>query len=309
MELGMVGLGRMGANMSERLVRGGHRVVGYDPSPDAARRAAEKGAATADALAALAAQLKPPRVIWLMVPAGEPVDQTIAALVPNLSAGDTIIDGGNTNYKDDLRRASALRQKGINFVDVGTSGGIWGLAEGYSLMIGGDDAVVERLTPIFRTLAPAPDRGWGHVGPVGAGHFVKMVHNGVEYGLMEAYAEGFSILRGKREFELDLLQVAEIWRFGSVVRSWLLDLTADALKQNPRLEGIEAYVADSGEGRWTVEEAIDLDISAPVITLSLLRRLRSREQEPFADKLLAMMRHEFGGHAIKAAAGKEKKPA
>jgi 6-phosphogluconate dehydrogenase len=284
-------------------------VVGYDPSPDAARRAAEKGAATADALAALAAQLKPPRVIWLMVPAGEPVDQTIAALVPNLSAGDTIIDGGNTNYKDDLRRASALRQKGINFVDVGTSGGIWGLAEGYSLMIGGDDAVVERLTPIFRTLAPAPDRGWGHVGPVGAGHFVKMVHNGVEYGLMEAYAEGFSILRGKREFELDLLQVAEIWRFGSVVRSWLLDLTADALKQNPRLEGIEAYVADSGEGRWTVEEAIDLDISAPVITLSLLRRLRSREQEPFADKLLAMMRHEFGGHAIKAAAAKEKKPA
>ncbi|HYY69995.1 MAG TPA: decarboxylating 6-phosphogluconate dehydrogenase, partial [Terriglobales bacterium] len=280
-----------------------------DPSPDAARRAAEKGAATADALAALAAQLKPPRVIWLMVPAGEPVDQTIAALVPHLSAGDTIIDGGNTNYKDDLRRASALRQKGINFVDVGTSGGIWGLAEGYSLMIGGDDAVVERLTPIFRTLAPAPDRGWGHVGPVGAGHFVKMVHNGVEYGLMEAYAEGFSILRGKREFELDLLQVAEIWRFGSVVRSWLLDLTADALKQNPRLEGIEAYVADSGEGRWTVEEAIDLDISAPVITLSLLRRLRSREQEPFADKLLAMMRHEFGGHAIKAAAGKEKKPA
>ena len=309
MELGMVGLGRMGANMSERLVRGGHRVVGYDPSPDAARRAAEKGAATADALAALAAQLKPPRVIWLMVPAGEPVDQTIAALVPNLSAGDTIIDGGNTNYKDDLRRASALRQKGINFVDVGTSGGIWGLAEGYSLMIGGDDAVVERLTPIFRTLAPAPDRGWGHVGPVGAGHFVKMVHNGVEYGLMEAYAEGFAILRGKREFELDLLQVAEIWRFGSVVRSWLLDLTADALKQNPRLEGIEPYVADSGEGRWTVEEAIDLDISAPVITLSLLRRLRSREQEPFADKLLAMMRHEFGGHAIKAAAGKEKKPA
>ena len=309
MELGMVGLGRMGANMSERLVRGGHRVVGYDPSPDAARRTAEKGVATADAPASLAAQLRPPRVVWLMVPAGEPVDQTIAALVPYLSAGDTIIDGGNTNYKDDLRRASALRQKGINFVDVGTSGGIWGLAEGYSLMVGGDDAVVERLTPIFRTLAPAPDRGWGHVGPVGAGHFVKMVHNGVEYGLMEAYAEGFSILRGKREFELDLLQVAEIWRFGSVVRSWLLDLTADALKQNPRLEGIEAYVADSGEGRWTVEEAIDLDISAPVITLSLLRRLRSREQEPFADKLLAMMRHKFGGHAIKAAAGKEKKPA
>jgi 6-phosphogluconate dehydrogenase len=309
MELGMVGLGRMGANMSERLVRGGHRVVGYDPSPDAARRTAEKGVASADSLASLAVQLKPPRTLWLMVPAGDPVDQTIEALVPHLSAGDTLIDGGNTNYKDDLRRAASLRQQAINFVDVGTSGGIWGLTQGYSLMVGGDEAVVERLTPIFRTLAPAADRGWGHVGPVGAGHFVKMVHNGIEYGLMQAYAEGFAILANKREFELDLAQVAEIWRFGSVVRSWLLDLTADALKQNPQLEGIEAYVADSGEGRWTVAEAIDLDVSAPVITLSLLRRLRSREQEPFADRLLAMMRHEFGGHAIKAAAGKEKKPA
>ncbi len=309
MELGMIGLGRMGANMSERLVRGGHRVVGYDPSPDAARRTAEKGVAIADSLASLAAQLKPPRIVWLMVPAGDPVDQTIEALVPHLSAGDTILDGGNTNYKNDLRRAASLRQKGMNLVDAGTSGGIWGLTEGYSLMIGGDKAVVERLTPIFRTLAPAADRGWGHVGPVGAGHFVKMVHNGIEYGLMQAYAEGFAILENKREFELDLAQVAEIWRFGSVVRSWLLDLTADALKQNPQLEGIEAYVADSGEGRWTVAEAIDLDVSAPVITLSLLRRLRSREQEPFADRLLAMMRHQFGGHAIKAAAEKEKKPA
>jgi len=309
MELGMVGLGRMGANMSERLVRGGHRVVGYDPSPDAARRAAEKGVGTADSLASLAAQLKPPRILWLMVPAGDPVDQTIQALLPHLSPGDTIIDGGNTNYKDDLRRAAALRQKVINFVDVGTSGGIWGLTEGYSLMVGGDKTVLERLTPIFRTLAPAADRGWGHVGPVGAGHFVKMVHNGIEYGLMQAYAEGFAILEHKKEFDLDLAQVAQIWRFGSVVRSWLLDLTADALKQNPQLEGIEAYVADSGEGRWTVTEALDLDVSAPVITLSLLRRLRSREQEPFADRLLAMMRHGFGGHAVKAAAEKEKKPA
>jgi len=279
------------------------------PASKAARRAAEKGVGTADSLASLAAQLKPPRILWLMVPAGDPVDQTIQALLPHLSPGDTIIDGGNTNYKDDLRRAAALRQKVINFVDVGTSGGIWGLTEGYSLMVGGDKTVLERLTPIFRTLAPAADRGWGHVGPVGAGHFVKMVHNGIEYGLMQAYAEGFAILEHKKEFDLDLAQVAQIWRFGSVVRSWLLDLTADALKQNPQLEGIEAYVADSGEGRWTVTEALDLDVSAPVITLSLLRRLRSREQEPFADRLLAMMRHGFGGHAVKAAAEKEKKPA
>ena len=309
MELGMVGLGRMGANMSERLVRGSHRVVGYDPNADARRRTAEKGAAVADSLAALVAQLKPPRVIWLMVPAGDPVDQTIALLLPSLAAGDTIIDGGNTNYKDDQRRAASLRPNGIHFVDAGTSGGIWGLAEGYSLMVGGEKAVVDRLAPIFRTLAPASDRGWGHVGPVGAGHFVKMVHNGIEYGLMQAYAEGFAIMEAKQEFALDLTQIAEIWRFGSVVRSWLLDLTADALKHNPQLDGIEAYVADSGEGRWTAAEAIDLDVSAPVITLSLLRRLRSREQEPFADKLLAMMRHEFGGHAIKTAPEKEKKPA
>jgi len=309
MDLGMVGLGRMGANMSERLVGGGHRVVGYDPSPEAGRRAAEKGIAIADSLASLLGQLKPPRTVWLMVPAGDPVDQTIAALVLHLSAGDAIIDGGNSNYKDDLRRGASLRQNSINFVDVGTSGGIWGLTEGYSLMIGGDQPVVERLTPIFRTLAPAADRGWGHVGPVGAGHFVKMVHNGIEYGLMQAYAEGFAIMEAKKEFDLDLAQISDIWRFGSVVRSWLLDLTADALKQNPQLQGIEAYVADSGEGRWTVAEAIDLDVSAPVITQSLLRRLRSRESEPFADRLLAMMRHEFGGHAIKPAAEKEKQPA
>ncbi|HXP45779.1 MAG TPA: NADP-dependent phosphogluconate dehydrogenase, partial [Terriglobales bacterium] len=229
MDLGMVGLGRMGANMSERLVGGGHRVVGYDPSPEAGRRAAEKGIAIADSLASLLGQLKPPRTVWLMVPAGDPVDQTIAALVLHLSAGDAIIDGGNSNYKDDLRRGASLRQNSINFVDVGTSGGIWGLTEGYSLMIGGDQPVVERLTPIFRTLAPAADRGWGHVGPVGAGHFVKMVHNGIEYGLMQAYAEGFAIMEAKKEFDLDLAQISEIWRFGSVVRSWLLDLTADAL--------------------------------------------------------------------------------
>ena len=301
MELGMVGLGRMGANMTERLVRGGHRVVGYDPSAAAVKRVVDKGAAGGDSLAAMVKQLKTPRVIWLMVPAGDPVDQTIEALRPILTAGDIIIDGGNTNYKDDLRRAASLEPNRIHYVDVGTSGGIWGLKEGYSLMVGGDQDVVRSLEPIFKTLAPAPDKGWGHVGPVGSGHFVKMVHNGIEYGLMQAYAEGLAILKAKNEFHLDLHQVTEIWRYGSVVRSWLLDLTAEALAENPELRGIEAYVADSGEGRWTVAEAIDLNISAPVITLSLERRLRSREVEPFTDKLLAVMRHQFGGHAIKTA--------
>lgn len=301
MELGMVGLGRMGANMTERLVRGGHRVVGYDPNAAAVKRVVDKGAAGGDSLAAMVKQLKAPRVVWLMVPAGDPVDQTIEALRPNVEAGDIIIDGGNTNYKDDLRRAAMLKLNKIHYVDVGTSGGVWGLQEGYSLMIGGDKQIVQSLEPIFKTLAPAPDKGWGHVGPVGAGHYVKMVHNGIEYGLMQAYAEGLAILKAKQEFHLDLHQVTEIWRFGSVVRSWLLDLTAEALGQNPDLHGIEAFVADSGEGRWTVADAIDLNVSAPVITLSLLRRLRSREVEPFADKVLAVMRHQFGGHAIKTA--------
>jgi 6-phosphogluconate dehydrogenase len=291
----------MGANMTERLVRGGHRVVGYDPNPAAVKRVVDKGARGGDSLSAMVGQLKSPRVIWLMVPAGDPVDQTIEALRPSLSAGDIIIDGGNTNYKDDLRRAKSLEQNRIHLVDAGTSGGVWGLTEGYSLMIGGDKDVVRSLEPIFKTLAPGPDKGWGHVGPVGAGHFVKMVHNGIEYGMMQAYAEGLAIFKAKAEFNLDLHQITEIWRFGSVVRSWLLDLTAEALGQNPDLKGIEAYVADSGEGRWTVAEAIDLNVSAPVITLSLLRRLRSREGEPFADKLLAVMRHQFGGHAVKTA--------
>ena len=307
MELGMVGLGRMGANMVERLVRGGHKVVGYDPNSAAVQRVKEKGAVGVSSLPELAQGLTAPRVAWLMVPAGEAVDQTIDSLKPHLNPGDVIIDGGNSNYKDTMRRAASLRTQGLQFLDAGTSGGIWGLAEGYSLMIGGDAQVVKRLAPIFETLAPAPDKGWGHVGPSGAGHFVKMVHNGIEYGLMQAYAEGLAILKAKGEFDLDLYQVAEIWRFGSVVRSWLLDLTAAALTENPGLEGIEAYVADSGEGRWTVAEAIDLDVSAPVITLSLLRRLRSREEDPFTDKLLAMMRHKFGGHAIKTAEQAEAK--
>ena len=299
MQLGMIGLGRMGANMVERLLRGGHQLVGYDRDPAAVQRVAGKGASGADSLAALAQQLKPPRAVWLMIPAGDPVDQTIEALIPHMSRGDVILDGGNSNYKDTVRRAAALKTQGLGFVDVGTSGGIWGLAEGYSMMIGGDAQVVERLRPIFETLAPAADQGWGRVGPSGSGHFVKMVHNGIEYGLMQAYAEGFALMERKTEYGLDMQQIAEIWRTGSVVRSWLLDLTAQALAENPSLTGIAPYVADSGEGRWTVMEAIELGCSIPVITLALQRRFRSQETEPFADKLLAVMRQQFGGHAVK----------
>jgi len=300
MEIAMIGLGRMGANMAQRLMRGGHSVVGYDPA-DAARTALEqKGAATAASLAQLVAKLKAPRVLWLMVPAGAITDSTITELTPLLTEGDTLIDGGNSNFHDTVRRAAALAPRKINYVDSGTSGGVWGLAEGYSLMIGGEEAVCERLRPIFETLAPAADRGWGRVGAVGSGHFTKMVHNGIEYGLMQAYAEGFSILEHKSEFKLDLHQIAEIWRYGSVVRSWLLDLTSDALQKNPTLKGIAPYVADSGEGRWTVAEAIELGVPAPVITLSLLQRLSSRDSDSFSDKLLAAMRNQFGGHAIKA---------
>ena len=299
MELGMIGLGRMGANMALRLVQGGHRVVGFDPNADVRKSLESKGIASVAALDALAGKLPAPRAIWLMVPAGETVDHTIEALLPQLSAGDTIIDGGNSNYKDTMRRAQALAAKKIHYVDCGTSGGVWGLAEGYSMMIGGDADAVERLRPIFETLAPGKDQGWGRVGPAGSGHYTKMVHNGIEYGMMQAYAEGFSVLQHKSEFGLDLAQVAEIWRTGSVVRSWLLDLTADALKKNPTMKGIAPYVDDSGEGRWTVAEAIDLNVAAPVITLSLIERIRSRDTDSFSDKLLAAMRNEFGGHAIK----------
>ncbi len=299
MELGMIGLGRMGANMTERLLRGGQRVVAYDPNPAAVRRAADKGAAATDGLEKLVQALHPARAIWLMIPSGDPVDQTIEALLPLLSRDDVIVDGGNSNYKDSQRRATALESRGIHFVDAGTSGGIWGLTEGYCLMIGGAAAVVERLKPIFQTLAPGPDRGWGRVGPAGAGHFVKMIHNGIEYGLMQAYAEGLELMQKKEEFHLDLPQIAEMWRYGSVVRSWLLDLVARALAENPALEGVAAYVPDSGEGRWTVTEAIELGCSIPVISLALESRFRSREVEPFADKLLAVMRQQFGGHAVK----------
>lgn len=299
MKLGMIGLGRMGANMVERLLRGNHLVVGFDRDKEAIRRVIEKGAEGADSLESLVNQLADPRIVWMMLPAGDPVDKTIDALVPLLKSGDVIIDGGNSNYKDTRRRAESLRGKKIHYVDCGTSGGIWGLAEGYSMMVGGRKDVVSMLRPVFETLAPAPDRGWGYVGPSGAGHFVKMVHNGIEYGLMEAYAEGFAIMEKKKEFNIDLKNVAEIWRYGSVVRSWLLDLTAEAFKENPRLDGIAPFVSDSGEGRWTVFEAIDLEVPAPVITNSLFRRFRSRIDDSFADKVLAAMRNKFGGHAIK----------
>jgi 6-phosphogluconate dehydrogenase len=299
MELGMIGLGRMGANMTERLVEGGHRVVGFDPDPEARARVEDKGAESAASLEMLVAKLKAPRTLWMMVPAGSITDGTVTALLPLLAGGDVLVDGGNSNYKDTLRRSSDAAEKKIAYVDCGTSGGVWGLAEGYSMMVGGDEAVVARLKPVFETLAPAPNQGWGRVGPVGSGHFAKMIHNGIEYGLMQAYAEGFSILQHKREFGLDLHQIAEIWRYGSVVRSWLLDLTSDALGKNPTMAGVAPYVADSGEGRWTVDEAIDLDVPAPVITLSLLERLRSRDTESFSDKLLSAMRNQFGGHEIK----------
>ncbi len=300
MDIAMIGLGKMGANMAQRLLRGGHRVVGFDPSAAARKLLEDKGGAAAASLELLIGRLAAPRVLWMMVPAGEPTDATIEGLRGLLGRGDTLIDGGNSYYRDTLRRAASLEPLGIRYVDAGTSGGVWGLQEGYSLMVGGDEAVVETLRPIFSSLAPAADRGWGRVGPVGAGHFTKMVHNGIEYGLMQAYAEGFSILRHKEAFDLDLHQIAEIWRHGSVVRSWLLDLSASALKTNPHLDGIAPYVADSGEGRWTVAEAIELGVPAFVITQSLLERLRSREADSFGDKLLAAMRNQFGGHAIKS---------
>ncbi|MGD1210163.1 MAG: phosphogluconate dehydrogenase (NAD(+)-dependent, decarboxylating) [Candidatus Acidiferrales bacterium] len=301
MELGMIGLGKMGAFMTERLVRGGHRVVGFDRDAAAVQRVVDKGAAGIDSIEKLIAQLKPPRAVWLMVPAGAPVDQTIDLLTPHLAAGDTIIDGGNSYYRDSVRRGAALAQKKLNYVDCGTSGGIWGLTEGYSMMVGGDAEVVKRLAPIFQTLAPGPDKGWGRVGPTGAGHYVKMVHNGIEYGIMQAYAEGLDLFRHKKEFGLDLLQISKIWQFGSVIRSWLLDLTVDALAKNPSLEGIGAYVPDSGEGRWTAIEGIELGVPLPTLTGALDARFRSQDPEPFANKLLSMMRHEFGGHAVKTA--------
>ena len=299
MHLGIIGLGRMGANMATRLLAGGHTVVAYDRSADAVAAARKGGADGVDSLAALVERLPAPRAVWVMVPSGDPTESTVQALAAALARGDVVVDGGNSNYKDSVRRAAALAERGIGFLDCGTSGGVWGLKEGYSMMIGGPAEAVALLRPVFETLAPAPERGWGHVGPSGSGHFTKMIHNGIEYGMMQAYAEGFEILRRKEDFGLDLAAIGRIWQHGSVVRSWLLDLTVAALAENPTLDGIAPWVADSGEGRWTVAEAIDLDVPAPVITLSLLARLRSRSEEAFADRLLAAMRNQFGGHAIK----------
>jgi 6-phosphogluconate dehydrogenase len=301
MELGMVGLGKMGANMTRRLLQGGHRMVVSDLSEEAVAATVADGAVGANSLDDLPNLLSEPRAVWIMAPAGDATENIIAALSGILSPGDMIIDGGNSNYKDSMRRAAALQKQDIAFVDVGVSGGVWGLEQGYSLMVGGDDEPVNRLRPILEALAPSADSGWGHVGPSGAGHFVKMVHNGIEYGLMQAYAEGFELMSHKEELGLDLAQIAEIWRHGSVVRSWLLDLTAKALDENPTLEGIAAWVPDSGEGRWTAIEAIELNCAIPVITLALQRRFRSREAAPFGDKLLAAMRNQFGGHAVKKA--------
>ena len=296
----MIGLGKMGANMSRRLMQDGHEVVGFDLDPDAVAELEDDGAGGATELDGLVDQLDPPRVCWIMVPAGDAVDATIDDLLPHLDEGDILVDGGNSNYKDTLRRGETVGEHGLHYVDVGTSGGIWGLEQGYSMMVGGSDEAVDRLRPALETLAPGPDKGWGHMGDTGSGHFVKMVHNGIEYGVMQAYAEGFDILKNK-DFDLDLQQVAETWRFGSVIRSWLLDLTARALDQDQDLPDIAPWVDDSGEGRWTVKEAIDLDVPAPVITDALISRFNSRVEDSYTHKLLAAMRNQFGGHDVKDA--------
>ncbi len=298
MEIGMVGLGRMGANMTRRLLNGGHRVAVYDPKAAAVAEATSRGAEGCASLAGVVSVLRPPRAVWVMVPAGSPTEEALEALSGLLDAGDVVVDGGNSPYKEAPRRAERLGRRGIRFLDAGTSGGVWGLEKGYALMIGGDRGAFDALRPLFETLAPSPE-GFGYVGPYGAGHFVKMVHNAIEYGLMQSYAEGFQLLSNKTDYDLDLEQIADLWRNGSVIRSWLLDLISDAIEENPRLEAIAPYVEDSGEGRWAVEEVLRQETPAPVITLSLLERYRSREGSSFAYKLLAAMRNRFGGHAVK----------
>jgi 6-phosphogluconate dehydrogenase len=305
MKLAMIGLGKMGANMSRRLMADGHEVVGYNLGKEVTKKmAAEEGLEPAFSLEEAVSLLEEPRIVWVMVPFGDPTENTVSSLAKLLSPHDIVIDGGNSNFNDSIRRAELLTEKHINFLDVGVSGGVWGLKEGYSLMIGGDSKVVDQLAPIFKTLAPGPETGWGHVGPNGSGHFVKMIHNGIEYGLMQAYAEGFDILKSRDDFNLDLHQVAEIWRDGSVVRSWLLDLTANALEDDQELSDIRPWVADSGEGRWTVIEAINQAVPAPVITMALFQRFVSRQDDSYAAKLLAAMRNQFGGHAVRKSSDK-----
>jgi 6-phosphogluconate dehydrogenase len=296
MDLGIIGLGRMGANMAERLLQGGHRVITYDRSPEAIQRCVDRGAVGARSLADFVKQVTPPRVIWLMVPSGDPVDTTIEQLLPNLSKDDIIIDGGNSYYKDSIRRAEKLKGQGVHFVDVGTSGGIWGLQVGYCMMIGGDRAIVDKLEPIFKTLAP--EGGFAHVGGSGAGHLVKMVHNGIEYGMLQAYGEGFEMLKAS-QFDFDLAKISHLWNQGSVVRSWLLELAENAFQKDPQLSSIKGYVEDSGEGRWAVLEAVEREIPAAVLTLSLFARYGSRQENSFSAKVIAALRNEFGGHAVR----------
>jgi len=295
----MIGLGRMGGNMTERLMRDGHRVVVFDRSPEVVQKYVGLGAKGAKAPADVVSKLAVPRVVWIMVPAGKPVDDTISALTPGLSKGDVIIDGGNSNFHDTMRRAADLEKQGIHFVDSGTSGGIWGLENGYCLMIGASAEAFAVCEPIFKSLAPQD--GYAHMGPPGSGHYVKMVHNGIEYGMLQAYAEGYEILHASKDFKLDLGKIAAVWNHGSVVRSWVNELVERAFKKDPNLDALKGYVEDSGEGRWTVQEAIDLDVPAPVITLSLLARLRSRQTDSFGAKVIAALRNEFGGHAVKKA--------
>ncbi|HWC46945.1 MAG TPA: decarboxylating 6-phosphogluconate dehydrogenase [Casimicrobiaceae bacterium] len=298
MQMAMIGLGRMGGNMVERLMRKGHKTVVWDRAADVVAKYQKMGATPANDLKDLIAKLETPRVVWIMVPAGDPTEQTIEALVPTLSKGDIIIDGGNSNFHDTMRRAVSLAKRGIEFVDSGTSGGIWGLENGYCLMVGGSDAAVKHCEPIFRALAP--EDGYAHVGPSGSGHYVKMVHNGIEYALLQGYAEGYEILHASKDFpKLDLHQIAEVWQHGSVVRSWLNELAASAFARDASLSDLKGWIADSGEGRWTVQEAIDTDTPAPVITLSLLMRFRSRQTDTFGGKVIAALRNEFGGHAVK----------
>jgi 6-phosphogluconate dehydrogenase len=287
----------MGGNMSERLIKGGHEVVVFDRSAEAVQKYVAQGATAAATTAEVTSKLSGPRIVWIMVPAGKPVDDTIAALLPGLKSGDVIIDGGNSNYHESMRRAAELQPKGIHFVDSGTSGGIWGLANGYCLMIGASPEAFKLCEPIFKTLAP--ENGYAHMGPPGSGHYVKMIHNGIEYGMLQAYAEGYEILHASKNFKLDLHKIAAVWNQGSVVRSWLNELAEDAFSKDVDLKDLRGYVEDSGEGRWTVQEAIDLDVPAPVITLSLLTRLRSRQPDSFSAKVIAALRNVFGGHAVK----------